>query len=81
MSELGGGDLETDFGKLAGVVFAEIIHEVILQAGEIELTLLFDAPFRVAATGFPIRDVAFGDVDIEFVQGSDNFGIGDVACG
>ena len=30
-SELGGGDLEADFRKLRGIVFAEVIGEVILE--------------------------------------------------
>ena len=55
--ELGGSDLETDLGKLAGVVFAEVIGQVILQEGELELALLLEAPFFIAAASFPVAGV------------------------
>ena len=34
--------------------------------------LLGEAPFAVAAAGFPVGDVLLGDVDTEFVEGLDN---------
>src|SRR5205085_819328 len=46
--ELGGSDLATDFGKLAGIVFAEVIGQVILKQGELKLALLLGAPFFIA---------------------------------
>ena len=76
--ELRGGDLETDFGKLAGVVFAEVIGKVILKAREVELALLLGAPFLIAATSLPVRDIAPGGLNLEFVQGSDDFRIRDI---
>src|SRR2546430_660888 len=48
-SERGGGDLEADFRKLRGIVFAEIIGEVILEVSEAKLVLLLSPPFLVTA--------------------------------
>src|ERR1043166_3658382 len=62
-SELGGGDLKADFGKLLGVVFAEVIGEMILEVSKAELVLLLGAPFLVTAASAPIGDIAFGDGD------------------
>ena len=50
--ELGGSDLEADLGKLAGVIFAEVIGEAILHESELELALLLGAPFLCSRRGF-----------------------------
>jgi hypothetical protein len=77
-SELGGGDLKADFGKLLGVVFAEVIGEVILEVREAELVLLLGAPFLITAASAPVGDIAFIDGDVALGKSPDDFGIGNV---
>ena len=76
--QLGGGDLETDFGELLGIVLAEVIGEVVLEMREADLVVLLDAPFVVTAAGAPVGDIAFGDGDSAFGECPDDFGVGNV---
>jgi len=80
LGEFGGGELEADFGKLAGVVFAEVFEEIVLEEAGFEGTILNDAPVAIAAASFPIGDIAFGDVESEFVECIDDIGVGDVVA-
>jgi len=77
-SELGGGDLEADFRKLLGIVFAEVIGEMILEVSEAKLVLVLGAPFLVTAPSTPIGDITFGDGDAALGKRPDDFGIGNV---
>ena len=77
-SELGGGDLKADLRQLLGVVFAEVIGEMILEMSEAKLVLLFGTPFLVTAASAPVGHVAFGDCDVALGKGPDDFGIGNV---
>ena len=72
--------MEADFGELTGVVFAEVFEEVVLEKAGFECAILFDAPVAIAAAGFPVGDVAFGDFEIEFVERGDDLGMGDVVA-
>ena len=80
LGDLGGGELEADFGELGGVVFVEMFSEVVLEEAGFVGAILFSAPFFVAATGFPVGDVALCDVDAVFVKGADDFGVGDIVA-
>src|SRR4051812_22262324 len=77
-SELGGGDLKTDFGKFLRVMFAQIIGEVILEVGKTKLIFLFCAPLLIAAASTPVGNIAFGDGDAALLESPDDFGIGNV---
>jgi len=77
-SELGGGDLKADFRQLLGVVFAEVIGEMILEVREAELVFLLGTPFLVTAASAPIGDIAFSDGDVALGKSPDDFGIGNV---
>lgn len=74
-SELGSGHLEADFRELLGVMFAEVIGEVVLEMSEAALVFLFGAPFLVTAAGAPVGDIAFGDGDAALFQSPDDLGI------
>ena len=80
LGELGGSELETDFGELAGVVFAEVFEEVVLEEASFEGAILCDAPVAIAAAGFPVGDVAFGDFELEFVERVGDLGVRDVVA-
>ena len=73
-----GSELETDFGEMGGVGGAEVIGEVILAEACGDDAILFEPPIVVAATGFPVGDVAFGDLDAVFIESADNLGVRDV---
>jgi len=72
------GDLKTDLWDVGGVVLAQKIDEVVLVKTEFEGMLLGQAPFLVAATDFPVGNVALGDDDVVFVESADNPRIGNV---
>lgn len=76
--ELSGGELEADFRNLSSVVFAEVFGEVILMKAKTDSVVLFGDPFFVAASGFPIGDVALGNVDAVFIESINDFGVLDV---
>ena len=78
MGKTGRSELQADLGNLAGVVLAQVFDEVVLKEPDFERALLFGAPFLVAATGFPVGDVAFGDSDAVFFESPDNLGVRDV---
>jgi hypothetical protein len=80
LGEFGGNELEADFGELAGVVGAELRQEVVLEEAGFEGTVLCDAPVAIAATSFPVGDVTLGDFEIEFVEGLDDLGMGNVVA-
>lgn len=80
LGEFGGGHLEADFGELGGVVGAEVREEVVLEEAGFECAVLGDAPVAIAATGFPVGNVAFGDSELEFVEGLDDLGVRDVVA-
>ena len=60
--------------------FAEVFGEVVLEEAGFEGAVLFGAPVVVAAASFPVGDVALGDADAEFVEGANDFGMGDVVA-
>jgi hypothetical protein len=70
-----GSELETDFRKLAGVLFAEEIHEGILANAVFEDVFLIFEPIEIAAAG-PIGDVASGDGAADFIKGLDDVWVG-----
>jgi hypothetical protein len=72
--EGGGGELEADFRELAGVLFAEEIHEGILAGAVFEDLFLIAKPIEIAAPG-PIGDVAGGDGAADFIEGLDDVGV------
>lgn len=76
--ELCGGDLKADFGEFGGVVAAEKIKEAVLVKAELKGVFLCEAPFAVAAVGFPVGDVALGDANAEFVEGGDDSFLRDI---
>ena len=78
LGEFGGSELEADFGELAGVVFAEVFEEIVLEEASFEGAILRDAPVAIAAAGFPVGDVAFGEFELEFIECVDDLGVGDV---
>ena len=80
LGEFGGNELEADFSELAGVVFAEVFEQIVLEEASFEGAILRDAPIAIAAAGFPIGDVAFGDFELEFVEGVDDLGVRDVVA-
>ena len=80
LRKLGGSELKADFGKLAGVVFAEVFEEIVLEEAGFERAILFDAPVAVAAAGFPVGDVAFGDFELEFIKRGNDLGVRDVVA-
>ena len=76
--QLGGGDLKTDFGKLGGVVAAEKINKAVLVKAELGGVFLCEAPFAVATLSFPVGDVLLVNGNAEFVEGGDDFVLGNV---
>ena len=78
LGELGGSKLKADFGELAGVVFAELFEEIVLEETGFECSLLSDAPVAIATPCFPVGDVAFGDFEMEFVESIDDLGVRNV---
>jgi len=78
LGELLGGGLEADFGDFAGFATAEDVSEVILAQLGSDGAVLCEAPFAITTAGSPVGNVAFGDFDIEFVEGSDNAMVRDV---
>ena len=67
--------MQADFGELAGIVFAEVLGEIVLEDAVFQGAVHFGAPFFIAATGFPVGDIALGDDDAVFVESTDDFGI------
>ena len=78
LGEASGGELEADFGELAGVIFAEELEEIILGDPAFEDAVLFKAPLAIAAAGFPIGDVPLSDAEPNFVESVDDFLVGNV---
>jgi hypothetical protein len=80
LGEFGGGELEADFGELAGVVFTKLFEEIVLEEACFECAILSDAPVAVATASFPVGDVAFGDFELEFIESVDDLGVRDVVA-
>jgi hypothetical protein len=80
LGEFGGNKLEADFGELGGVVGAEVREEVVVEETGFEGAVLCDAPVTIATAGFPVGEVAFGDFELEFVEGLGDSGMGDVVA-
>ena len=78
LGELGGGELNADFGELGGVIGAEMFDEVVLEEAGFDGAILRDAPVAIAAAGFPVRNVALGGCDTVFGERVGDFGMGDV---
>jgi hypothetical protein len=76
--EAGSGGLETDLGEFGGVMAPEELGEVVLEGAELEGVRLGGGPFLVAAAGFPVRDVTFGDPKAAFLEGEDDSGMGQI---
>jgi hypothetical protein len=70
--EVGGGELEADFRELRGVFDAKELQEVVLLDVMLDGEVLFVEPFAVAAASFPVGDVLFGDVVVEFFESGDD---------
>lgn len=77
-SELGGGNLKADFRELLGIVFTQVVGEVILEVSDAELVFLLGTPFLVTAASAPVGDIAFGDGDAALCQSPDDLGIADI---
>src|SRR5205807_3293947 len=56
LGEMRRGELKADFGKLTGVILAQIFHQVFLEKPGINCAILFDTPFLVTAASFPVGD-------------------------
>ena len=56
----------------------EELGEVVLESAEFEGVGLGGASFLVAAAGFPVRDVTLGDLKVAFLEGGDDFAVGQV---
>jgi hypothetical protein len=80
LGQFGGNELKADFGELAGVIFAEVFEEIVLEEAGFECAILCDAPVAIAATSFPVGDVAFGDSEVEFAEGVDDLRVRDVVA-
>lgn len=78
LGQFGGRSLEADFGNVGGVVAAEEFDEVVLMQLDLEGVFLGEAPFAVAAAGFPVGNVAGGNAYAESVEGSYDLVVGDV---
>ena len=78
LREVGGGDLEADFWKQGGIGLADVLEEVVLDEAVFEGALLLGAPGFIAAAGFPIGNVAFGDANAVLVESIDDLFIGNV---
>jgi hypothetical protein len=76
--EGGSGGLETDLGEFGGVMAPEEVSEVVLEGAELEGVRLGGAPFFVAAAGFPVGDVTLGDLKAAFLEGIDDFAVGQI---
>jgi hypothetical protein len=71
--------LEADFGEIGSVVAAEMIEQVVLVEAVLEDVVLFELPLEVTAGG-PVGDVAFGEVEIGFVESSDDIFVRDAVA-
>lgn len=80
LGEFGGNELEADFSELAGVVGAEVSEKIILEKSGFEGAILSDAPIAIAAASFPVGDVAFGDIELEFVESINDLGVRDIVA-
>ena len=80
LGEVSGGDLKADFGELAGVALAEVLEDVVLGEAVGDGAVLFGGPCFVAAAGFPVRDISFGDLDAVFVEGADDLFVRDMVA-
>lgn len=80
LGEVGGGELEADFGQLAGIGFPKELSEVILKQVGFEGALLFETPVTIASESFPIGDVALGDGEAVFGESPGDFGVRDVVA-
>jgi hypothetical protein len=78
--EFGGGELEADFGELGGLGGAEVFGEVVLAEAVLDSAVLLGAPVAIAAAGFPIGDVALGDVVAVFAEGIFDSGMGNIVA-
>lgn len=76
--ELGSGNLETDLGQLGGIVFTNVVREMVLEMRKLELAFLFVAPFLVSAASLPVGDVAFSGLNLEFFESTDDLAVGSV---
>ena len=68
LGEPGGGELEAHFGDLAGVVFPQMLEEVVLLEPGFQGAILLGAPFFVTAARFPVGDIPFGDAKAVFFE-------------
>jgi hypothetical protein len=68
LGEVRGGSLKADLGELIGVNLAEMFEQVVLENAAFDGAVLFGAPFSVAAAGFPVGDVTFGDANAVFFK-------------
>lgn len=58
--------MEADFGELGGVGGAEMLDEIVLEKTSFESAVLLGAPIAIAATGFPVGNVARSGCDTVF---------------
>jgi hypothetical protein len=80
LGEFGSDELKADFSELAGVVFAEVFEEIILEEAGFECAILCDAPVAVTASSFPVRNVAFSDSEVEFFECGDDLGVRNIVA-
>lgn len=78
LRKLSGGELKANLRDPGRVVFTEVISQVILRPREMKLAFLFGAPVFVAASGFPVGDIALSDIDFVLTQGASDFRIANV---
>jgi hypothetical protein len=80
LGDLSGSELEADLGESAGVGFPEVLGEIVLEQAGFQRTILCKAPFLVTAAGFPVGYIAFGDANADFIEGTDDFRVGQVVA-
>jgi len=80
LGELCRSELKANFGELGGVGGAEMSDEIVLEEASFKSAVVLGAPFTITATRFPVGDIALSDGDAVFVEGADDFGMGNVVA-
>lgn len=57
-----------------------MFDEVVLEKASFKSAVLLGAPIAIAATSFPVGDIALSNRDAVFVEGANDFGMGDVVA-
>ena len=77
LREVRGGELQADFREVGSAILPEVLGQIILEKVVLEGAILFRAPIPETAAGFPIGDIAFGNVNAVLVERATDCGVGD----